>query len=244
MAEYKRINKGQSHMFPKTVDVISKVKDYLPEEEKVSWHATTMEHEARKSNFTYSWTYDYEEARAKNKLGLPMSIVFLVKSAFGIGVFTSAYGYAKAGSILGAFCCILVCYITTYGMWLIGKLANIVEEESNEETQIKTYHDLSMACMPPALKNPMKVITIISLGLVNLVVSFFPNNKKDPDRKHSFYREYFRRGASHQPHLYKTDLWGNLLCNHHTFPRARKNQAAGDANFRYLHFNLSLHSRR
>jgi hypothetical protein len=195
MAEYKRLNKADGHMFPKTVDVISKVKDYLPEEEIVPWQASTMEHGARKTNFTYSWTYDYEEARAKNKLGLPMSIVFLVKSAFGIGVFTSAYGYAKAGSILGAICCIFLCYITTYGMWLVGKLANIVEEESNDYTQIKTYHDLSMACMPPALKNPMKVITIVSLGLVNLVVSFFPESKKRFLSLTQFLSEIFSEGC-------------------------------------------------
>lgn len=91
-----------------------------PEDDIADRQVASMEHLPNAGN-AFSLRFTYEEAREKNKLGLPMAIIFLIKSAFGIGVFTSCYGFAKAGYLLGAICCIFLCYITTYGMWAVGK---------------------------------------------------------------------------------------------------------------------------
>lgn len=129
----------------------------------------TVEYHPRKTNFTY--IFSYEETRARNKLGLAAAIVFMIKSAFGLGVFASTPGFAKVGYLLGAMICLLMCYVTTYGMYLVGNLANKIEDE-NRETNLKmlTYHDVAMACVKERFKTFIKSFVIFSLVLVNVSI--------------------------------------------------------------------------
>lgn len=167
--ELKKRQKNNNPMFPAT-DVLIYTDPLLDSTEfKGNMQSKTIEYHARKSGFTYGWSY--EEVRARNKLGVPEAIIFMIKSAFGLGVFTSCVGFAMAGYLQGTIICLFMCYLTTYGMWTVGNLANEIEQENKDENfRVQTYHDTAVACVPPFGKNFIKILVIACLILVNLSI--------------------------------------------------------------------------
>ena len=77
----------------------------------------------------------YSQSREVNKLTLAASFFMLFKSTVGLGVFSNPYVYSKVfsndkvgigyGVILGLF----ICYITTYGLYSLSNLANVIEAQ-------------------------------------------------------------------------------------------------------------------
>lgn len=103
------------------------------------------------------------------KLSFVFATILLIKCAFGLGVFSSCYGFAQVGYVLGTIICLVMCYICCYGMYTMGNLANSIERDNEgSNLSLKTYHDTAMACVSDSYKFPIKIITIIDMMLVNL----------------------------------------------------------------------------
>ena len=92
-----------------------------------------------------------------------------MKGAFGLGLFTCCYGFAKVGYILGVLITIFVAYINAYGTWVVGKLANEIEDENIKSgLQLNTLHDAGMCCVKKSWRFGIKVAIILSQMFCNI----------------------------------------------------------------------------
>lgn len=69
----------------------------------------------------------YSQARAASKLGLLASFFMLFKSTVGLGLFSNPYIYAKVGIGYAIIFGLFICYISTYGLYVLAKLSNLIE---------------------------------------------------------------------------------------------------------------------
>lgn len=113
-----------------------------------------------------SYRMSYEDARSKSKIGPLLSGIILFKSCVALGIFNYPYAFGKVGYILGTFLTGFVCYLTTYGMYLMADLTNKLESEKHYSFQIYTYHDTVVRCFKTN-KTFWKTLSITGIVLVN-----------------------------------------------------------------------------
>lgn len=94
----------------------------------------------------------------------------MIKSCVGIGLFTSPVGFTEAGYLVSCGISFFVCYLTTYGMWIIASLTNEIEDLTHSAKRVLTYHDLGMACVTQKWQAFVKWTIILSCTCVNLAV--------------------------------------------------------------------------
>lgn len=127
-----------------------------------------MENTSRKSFLSVN---NYEESKLQQKLGTPSSIIFLVKSAFGLGLFTVCYGFAKVGYIEGSIITVLMAYLVAYGIWSMAKLVNEIEQENKKDRlHINTLHDTGIFSVKKNWQFGIKVLLIVSQMISNIAV--------------------------------------------------------------------------
>jgi hypothetical protein len=85
-----------------------------------SYKSAPVEYEVRES---------YEVVRSKHKLGTAATFFVLFKSCVGLGMFSYPYAYGKAGMVYGAVLTLVMCYISTYGMYSSLKSAERIEKK-------------------------------------------------------------------------------------------------------------------
>jgi len=83
-----------------------------------------------------SWNMSYEEARIQGKIGNLVAAILLFKSCVSLGIFTFPYVFGRVGYILGTVLSLFVCYLSTYGMWLMADLTNRLESEMHRSQSI------------------------------------------------------------------------------------------------------------
>ena len=71
----------------------------------------------------------YSQARDASKLSLMASFFMLFKSTVGLGLFSNPYIYSKVGMGCAVIFEAFVCYISTYGLYVLAKLANLIEAD-------------------------------------------------------------------------------------------------------------------
>ena len=114
---------------------------------------------------------NYEESKLQQKLGTTSSIIFLVKSAFGLGLFTVCYGFAKVGYIEGSIITVLMAYLVAYGIWSMAKLANEIEYENKKDgLVINTLHDTGIFSVKKEWQFGIKLLLIVSQMVSNIAV--------------------------------------------------------------------------
>lgn len=79
----------------------------------------------------------YEMVRSQHKLGTTATFFVLFKSCVGLGMFSYPYAFSKAGMIYGAILTVVMCYISTYGMYISLKSAERIER--NYPVRFPTY---------------------------------------------------------------------------------------------------------
>lgn len=90
----------------------------------------------------------YENSRKELRYNNFNSFILILKSTVGICYFNYHFAIAKTGIYLSFFLNCIICYITSYGIYKITKLADSIESEQNDEDQdddskiIKIYHDI------------------------------------------------------------------------------------------------------
>ena len=65
----------------------------------------------------------------KKKLGTTATFFVLFKSCVGLGIFSYPYAYGKAGMLYGGILTFVMCYISTYGMYLSVKCAERIDKQ-------------------------------------------------------------------------------------------------------------------
>ena len=110
----------------------------------------------------------YEDERKARKLGFYQSIIFVLKTMLGVGMFAIPVGFSKVGYILGIIICIVSCYTTTYGMYKLIQISKEIEEQHN--VKIENYHDLPEYCVNDNAKRSFKYLIILSNSFVNVGV--------------------------------------------------------------------------
>jgi hypothetical protein len=95
----------------------------------------------------------YEDKRKLLRYGKFFTLLLIFKSTVGICYFNYHYAIAKCGFLLAMFLNVITCYLTTYGLYKITRLADLIEkkaqEEEGTETMIRVYHEL-----PEIMKTP------------------------------------------------------------------------------------------
>lgn len=76
------------------------------------------------------------------KLAGVLMYMMLFKSACGLGLFSYSYAFSKVGIVWGTILSLSMCYATTYGMYMLTKISNELENDGGTE-QIGDYHYLS-----------------------------------------------------------------------------------------------------
>lgn len=85
----------------------------------------------------------YNSRRNKLKLSTFETGMILFESAVGIGLFTLHYPLKRAGVLWGLILNIFIYLMTSYGLTLLHKIANQIEEEEMQVPRIRTVEDLS-----------------------------------------------------------------------------------------------------
>lgn len=80
--------------------------------------------------------------RKDRKLGMLASFFVLFKSCVGLGMFSYPYAYGKVGMGYGAILTILLCYLSTYGMYSCVNCALQLEEKYQGLHKFPTYQSL------------------------------------------------------------------------------------------------------
>jgi len=70
----------------------------------------------------------FNEFRKKNKLALGPAFFMIFKSCVGLGIFSYPYAFGKAGYFYGGLLCMMICYMTGYGMYSLATVASGVEK--------------------------------------------------------------------------------------------------------------------
>jgi hypothetical protein len=95
----------------------------------------------------------YEDKRKLLRYGKFFTLLLIFKSTVGICYFNYHYAIAKCGFLLAMFLNVITCYLTTYGLYKITRLADLIEKkvqgEGGNETMIRVYHEL-----PEIMKTP------------------------------------------------------------------------------------------
>ena len=70
---------------------------------------------------------------------------------------------------MGAIITILVAYISAYGIWIVGQIANEFEEENKKDGFIlNTIHDTGMCCVKKSWRSGIKILIIFSQMFLNM----------------------------------------------------------------------------
>lgn len=70
----------------------------------------------------------FSEFRISNKVSEIAAFFMIFKSCVGLGIFTFPYAFGKAGYIYGSLLCVMICYMTGYGMFSLADIASKVEK--------------------------------------------------------------------------------------------------------------------
>jgi hypothetical protein len=113
----------------------------------------------------------------KGKIGNFMVGIFLFRSVVDIGLFAVPYSFSKVGYILGALLTITVAYASAYGIYIIAKICNELEDQPQQDGtatpssngKITTLFELAMRCTGNC-KYIFKCIVIILVVVLNLAI--------------------------------------------------------------------------
>jgi len=90
-----------------------------------------------------------------------------------IGLFAIPYSFGKVGYVLGIVLCILTTYCSGYGIYIVSKLANDVEDElfmmNEKKKKIHTFNDLAMRCAGNA-KHVFRGVLVILISMLNISI--------------------------------------------------------------------------
>jgi hypothetical protein len=111
------------------------------------------------------------------KIGNFMVGIFLFRSVVDIGLFATPYSFSKVGYILGATLTITVAYASGYGIYIMAKICNELEDQPQPEGtatlssngKITTLFELAMRCTGN-FKYIFKCIVIILVCVLNLAI--------------------------------------------------------------------------
>lgn len=70
----------------------------------------------------------FNQFRKANKISEIAAFFMVFKSCVGVGVFTFPYAFGKAGYIYASILCIIICYMTGYGMYSLANIASKIEK--------------------------------------------------------------------------------------------------------------------
>ena len=87
--------------------------------------------------------------KGTSKLNNAMAFLMLFKSCVGLGVFSYPFAFSKVGYIWGSVLSMVICYVTTYGMYIMTDISNKIELETNFN---ETFYDFHRICEYVAVK--------------------------------------------------------------------------------------------
>ena len=118
----------------------------------------------------------YSQARSASKLSLFASFFVLFKSTVGLGLFSYPYVFSKVGITYGLTLGLFICYITTYGMYILANLPTKIEA-INLMDRIETYDGsrcsaelvfhLAHKAVGPRTANILSTLCIIGCVTIN-----------------------------------------------------------------------------
>lgn len=89
---------------------------------------------------SYSKSMSFNDYRAANKISEVAAFMLVFKSCVGLGVFTYPYAFGKAGYLFGGIMCVLMTYMTGYGMYSLSSLASEVEKSKFGMVKMHNYY--------------------------------------------------------------------------------------------------------
>lgn len=118
----------------------------------------------------------YNQARSASKLSLFASFFVLFKSTVGLGLFSYPYVFSKVGIAYGLALGVFICYITTYGMFILASLPTKIEAiklmnrfESYDGTlcSAELVFHLANKAVGPRTANILSTLCIIGCVTIN-----------------------------------------------------------------------------
>lgn len=101
-----------------------------------------------------------------NKNGLLAAGFILFKSTLGVGLLLSPKYYAESGLLLSLIISFIIINLVTYGIYLVAKVSNQIEKDTDYKERVKNYDDL---CYKVA-GNKLKLICQVSNFSFNILI--------------------------------------------------------------------------
>lgn len=89
---------------------------------------------------SYAKHISFKDYREENKISETAAFMLVFKSCVGLGVFTYPFAFANAGYIFGTIMCVLLTYMTGYGMYCLSSLASKVEKSKFGLVKMHNYY--------------------------------------------------------------------------------------------------------
>ena len=89
---------------------------------------------------SYNKNISFKDYRDQNKISELAAFMLIFKSCVGLGVFTYPFAFANAGYIFGTVMCVLLTYMTGYGMYCLSSLASKVEKSKFGLVKMHNYY--------------------------------------------------------------------------------------------------------
>lgn len=94
---------------------------------------------------SYAKNISFKDYRDQNKISELAAFMLVFKSCVGLGVFTYPFAFANAGYMFGGVMCVLLTYMTGYGMYCLSSLASKVEKSKFGLVKMHNYYGIEIS---------------------------------------------------------------------------------------------------